>query len=214
MELSQVTKDFIKEYGKKYLSNADFLGLYKALRENDWKFRNSDAVMAELYMLYAERDINIFDYMSYVPSRFMFDSTPREPLTELNITGTVSKIDTQAFAINDNLIKVVIGDNVEEIGKEAFEGCPKLKQVSLGNSVKVIKDGAFADTRVGRIDLPESVTIIGSHAFPEDCYLVSGHRKKHSLRFPKSELEWYRQHLVLDPALRKSAQQRAEGEEI
>lgn len=39
--------------------------------------------------------------------------------------------------------------------------------------------------------------MIGKGVWPENVILKSGPRKRNSLRFPKSELEWYKNHLIL-----------------
>ncbi len=48
---------------------------------------------------------------------------------------------------NTKLKKVVLGNNVTTIGKQAFMGCKNLKSVQLkGKALKNIKSGAFKKT--------------------------------------------------------------------
>ena len=65
--------------------------------------------------------------------------------------------------------------NVETIGVNAFNGCSKLKKVTLDNDLNAIEsgkttphkiaDGAFAGTGLTEITIPEEVTAIGDSAF-------------------------------------------------
>ena len=202
-DLSNDTKVFMQRYGKKYLSQNDVAGLFSELQSNSYLF-DARTVWSEIFQYFKDKNVDMFAHMTKVPANFLND--PVGKFSELKIAGSVEVIGPNAFSDNQYLKKVTLGDNVEQIGKAAFYKCPMLQKVNLGSSVKIIQAEAFRETGLKMIYLPESVMMIGQQAFPEDCYLVSPHRKRKSLRFPKNELAWYKEHLVLDPQLKAMAQ--------
>jgi len=60
---------------------------------------------------------------------------------------------------------VFINDNVTAIGSAAFAGCRNLSSIRIPNSIKSIKDFAFAGTNLSSLIIPNSVIFIGSSAF-------------------------------------------------
>ena len=72
-----------------------------------------------------------------------------------------------------NLTKIIIGDGVTTIGKNAFNGCSSL-YVTIGNSVTTIGELAFHDCRsLTYVTIPNSVTTIGKNAFDRCSSLTS-----------------------------------------
>lgn len=100
-----------------------------------------------------------------------------EALTSVNISGSVKSIGKSAFSgcyifaeqsddgIERGLEDVIIQDGVESMGAFAFNGCKKLTDVTLPNSIKSIGDCAFQET--GLYDLYDhtgwDVCYIGNH---------------------------------------------------
>ena len=81
-------------------------------------------------------------------------------------TYKVSTIEANAFKGNAKLKKVVIGKNVQIVGKNAFAGCTNLTTVSLGSNVTTIGDGAFSGCKkLTKIVIPAKVKKIGKKAF-------------------------------------------------
>ena len=92
----------------------------------------------------------------------------------------VTKIGNNAFygSINHigdmELVSIFIGDNVTEIGTNAFNACYKLKSVDLPDGITKINDGTFANcVRLQLIYLPETVTAIDKNAFSGNIRLHS-----------------------------------------
>lgn len=80
----------------------------------------------------------------------------------------VNKTAIQTCRNCKNLKAVIIPDTVEEISDHTFYGCDSLKTVKLPDSLKTIGRGAFADSGLEYIKIPEGVTSIDSTAF-QNC---------------------------------------------
>ena len=61
--------------------------------------------------------------------------------------------------------EVIIPDGVTAIGNNVFENLEKLKGVTLNKKLKTIGNYAFANTSISFINIPNTVTNIGEHAF-------------------------------------------------
>ena len=82
------------------------------------------------------------------------------------IVYKVTSVEANAFKGNEDITKVVIGDNVATIGKNAFYNCKKLKTVTLGKNIKTIDNKAFYQCgKLSKIVIPSKVTKIGKQAF-------------------------------------------------
>ena len=100
--------------------------------------------------------------------------------TSLTITGNGSMYDWDDTAnvpwraYVDEIPRVQIGVGVTKVGKNAFNGCTALTEVSLYNSLRVIGENAFRGcTKLENIELPDSVNSIGAAAF-RGCTRLSG----------------------------------------
>ena len=66
-----------------------------------------------------------------------------------------------AFALNNNIVAVKIGNNVQEVENSAFSGCKQLKYVVMGDSVKTIGGRMFAQTNLQELVLNDGLQKIG-----------------------------------------------------
>lgn len=81
--------------------------------------------------------------------------------------GSVKEIDSYAFAECEEIASVTIPSTVTKLGKGMFINCKKLASVNFADGCKIteIPESAFADTILGEIALPATVTAIGDSAF-------------------------------------------------
>ena len=82
----------------------------------------------------------------------------------------VEKIGDNAFAPIGSpakeLTTILIGDNVTEIGRAAFNSCYRLKTIDIPEGVTKIGEEAFANcVRLQQIDLPETITSVEKLTF-------------------------------------------------
>ncbi|MDE7463469.1 MAG: leucine-rich repeat domain-containing protein, partial [Clostridiales bacterium] len=84
-------------------------------------------------------------------------------------TYTVNKstlsIADSAFKYCSNLTKIVLPNELKEIGYMTFDRCSSLKDIKIPNTVTSIGGYAFRRCGFTSIDIPESVTSIGEYAF-------------------------------------------------
>jgi hypothetical protein len=87
-----------------------------------------------------------------------------EPYTvEVAKHRTNSELDT--VNIPDTITHAGITYNVTSIGKECFYLCYNLSSVTLGNNIKIIKEGAFKQCGISSITLGNNVEILEYEAF-------------------------------------------------
>lgn len=88
-------------------------------------------------------------------------------ITKVVISDDVTEIGYQAFA-NSKVQEVVIGSGVKKIASYAFESTPDLTIVKMGENVESIAGYAFAKTgAIEEFVLPASLKTIASYAFKE-----------------------------------------------
>ena len=67
--------------------------------------------------------------------------------------------------IHQDIVYLIIGNNVKNIGDGAFNGCNYLGFLSIEGDLKSIGDDAFAGTSLENVIIPASVNHIGNGAF-------------------------------------------------
>ncbi len=89
-----------------------------------------------------------------------------ETLTEYVVPNSVTIIDNYAFQGCSKLRNVTIRDNVTSIGNSAFSDCTNLVGIKIPDSVKTIGSSAFYNCgNLNTVDFGNSVTTIGDYAF-------------------------------------------------
>ena len=125
------------------------------------------------YKILSEIDntVGVFSGISFNGSELII---PEKVIDEIATKEyTVTGICNQAFANNANIISVSIPASMKTIGNNAFQNCGNLTSLTFeGESqLKQISDQAFYNTVLTTIDIPASVTSIGTFAFGENTAL-------------------------------------------
>ena len=114
-----------------------------------------------------------------------FDAFYASLISGVKLSSTVEHIDYHAFESCNNLSSVELNEGLKAIDEYAFENCEKLSSVKLPSTLETIGRSAFAGCGIYCVDVPASVTEIGSDAFSDsnveaiiinnkDTYLSSG----------------------------------------
>lgn len=72
----------------------------------------------------------------------------------------VTSIGNEAFFNNKEITKVVLPQHLKVIEEKAFEGCTKLSEINLVDSIEIIEQGAFANTLLYNLDLPQNMKVL------------------------------------------------------
>ncbi len=82
-----------------------------------------------------------------------------------NSINSVPVTKIRSFGAKTGVTKVIFGENVTEIGAEAFKGCTALKTAVLNKGLEAIGDRAFYGTRITSLTLPSTVETADSESF-------------------------------------------------
>jgi hypothetical protein len=96
-------------------------------------------------------------------------------LTSINIPGSVMLMGDAAFQQMGSLTTVVIQDGITSLPTQAFYNNfnKSIVNLSLPNSLITIGDAAFFGAGISTLEIPDSVTSIGSQAFSETTNLTN-----------------------------------------
>ena len=86
-------------------------------------------------------------------------------ITRVVIEEGCYTIEKRAFSGCQNITSVTLPGTVRTINESAFNGCKELKEIQLPESLNSIYPYAFAGSGIRQIEIPPSVTYIGSCAF-------------------------------------------------
>ena len=88
-----------------------------------------------------------------------------ESLVDITIPGKVQKIDGYAFAYCYELANVTLTEGLSRIESYAFYDCDALSFIELPYGLTMINSNAFAESGITYINIPDTVTTLGSYVF-------------------------------------------------
>jgi len=92
-------------------------------------------------------------------------------VTNYTVPNTVIHIGMGACWGNKKLSSLILTDNVETIGKDAFCYCDMVT-ITISNNLKQIEEGAFYSCCINELFLPTSIRFIGENAFSNDLPII------------------------------------------
>ena len=95
------------------------------------------------------------------------DTQTGEPLQEVYLPDTITKIGAYAFGGCSALTIIHLPEHLDTLSDHIFSGCTSLENITLPETLKIIAGYAFYDCRnLKKLVLPETVTQVGKYA----CY--------------------------------------------
>lgn len=95
------------------------------------------------------------------------DTQTGEPLQEVYLPDTITKIGAYAFGGCSALTIIHLPEHLDTLSDHIFSGCTSLENITLPETLKIIAGYAFYDCRnLKKLVLPKTVTQIGKYA----CY--------------------------------------------
>lgn len=152
-----VAKKYAEEYGIKYCDSSELIRYTE--------------INGGMYVDYADHRIHkavIPETVKGLPVVSLGGFSGCEYLEEITLPDTLTKI--QTGALSDTAVsKVVIPENVSEIGANAFRNCIYLGEIRIPDKVKLIEQNTFENCySLEKIELGDSITRINQYAFA-DC---------------------------------------------
>lgn len=110
-------------------------------------------------------------------------------LKELNLPSGLTEIGKNAFFFDKELEKIVFPSTLKVIEKEAFAFCLKITEINLPLGLERIEDLAFFTTKIEKIDIPNTVKLIGTKAFLSGTTFIGQESIIKWISIPESVLE-------------------------
>ena len=158
-------RQLVKKY-EQYLKNDDYDGLFAACKDPS---ERKDLIE----FLYNNCGINVLEHMTSIPSEMFRDVN----VSTIRIPDNITAISDKAF-INSSVSKVILPKTIKKLSNKLFMNCPNLHKIFI----------------------PDSVVEFGSNVFsgtPDDLLIGANFRTDNAskLRFPQSDIDFYRKHL-------------------
>lgn len=131
--------------------------------KNDTNYKSADEITMDDLMSHDETPAEDFEFNDSTDNITIEKYVGKDPIVVIpdEIDGKKVVGFGSAFTLNNNIVAVKIGNNVQEVEKSAFSGCKKLKYVVMGDSVKTIGGRMFAQTNLQELVLNDGVQKIG-----------------------------------------------------
>ena len=131
--------------------------------KKDAKYKSADEITMDDLMSHDETLAEDFEFNDGRDDIIIDKYVGKDPIVVIpdEIDGKKVVGFESAFSLNNNIVAVKIGNNVQEVEKSAFSGCKKLKYVVMGDSVKTIGGRMFAQTNLQELVLNDGLQKIG-----------------------------------------------------
>ena len=131
--------------------------------KNDTNYKSADEITMDDLMSHDETPAEDFEFNDSTDNITIEKYVGKDPIVVIpdEIDGKKVVGFESAFTLNNNIVAVKIGNNVQEVEKSAFSGCKKLKYVVMGDSVKTIGGRMFAQTNLQELVLNDGLQKIG-----------------------------------------------------
>ena len=131
--------------------------------KKDTKYKSADEITMDDLMSHDETPAEDFEFNDGADEIVIQKYVGKDPIVVIpdEIDGKKVVGFEYAFALNNNIVAVKIGNNVQEVENSAFSGCKQLKYVVMGDSVKTIGGRMFAQTNLQELVLNDGLQKIG-----------------------------------------------------
>lgn len=131
--------------------------------KNDTNYKSADEITMDDLMSHDETPAEDFEFNDSADEIVIQKYVGKDPIVVIpdEIDGKKVVGFESAFTLNNNIVAVKIGNNVQEVENSAFSGCKQLKYVVMGDSVKTIGGRMFAQTNLQELVLNDGLQKIG-----------------------------------------------------
>ena len=135
----------------------------KSDNKNDTSYKSADEITMDDLMSHDETPAEDFELIDNSDEIVIEKYVGKDPIVVIpdEIDGKKVVGFESAFTLNNNIVAVKIGNNVQEVENSAFSGCKQLKYVVMGDSVKTIGGRMFAQTNLQELVLNDGLQKIG-----------------------------------------------------
>lgn len=132
--------------------------------KKDTKYKSADEITMDDLMSHDETLAEDFEFNDGADEIVIQKYVGKDPIVVIpdEIDGKKVVGFESAFILNNNIVAVKIGNNVQEVENSAFSGCKQLKYVVMGDSVKTIGGGVFDGTNLQELVLNDGLQKVGS----------------------------------------------------
>lgn len=141
------TVNFLRVNGP--MNNKDLILLTELARRKETRSRDGKMVPARI-------DLDLQNAFIVEESSSFFNSRPKH----------ITVLPADLFKKAIGLRSIILPNDIVEIGRNAFAGCPNLEYVYMPDNVRVIGRGVFEDdSRLYNVDMPNGIVRMDDYAF-------------------------------------------------
>ena len=93
-------------------------------------------------------------------------------LNSIDLPNTLTEIGDSAFAQCSSLSSIILPNKLTQISAKMFTGCYKLSKITLPNNLTKIGNYAFNGTKITKLNLPSSLSVLDINPFISTSFLT------------------------------------------